>query len=73
MVRLWYKIDEKSANRSMTVKVLVNGGFAVYDANGMVVNFSKVTNNHSVVLPEGGMIVFGGNEGDVFKINLMNK
>ncbi|MGG4454025.1 serine hydrolase domain-containing protein [Brevibacillus porteri] len=65
----WYKIDAKSANRVMNVETPVSGGFAVYDKNGMIVNFSKATNNHSVVLPEGGMIVFGGNAGDVFKIN----
>ncbi|MFD0619894.1 serine hydrolase domain-containing protein [Paenibacillus sp. GCM10027629] len=70
---VWYKIDGKSANRVMNVETPVSGGFAVYDANGMVVNFSKVTNNHSVVLPEGGMIVFGGNKGDRFKINMKNK
>ncbi|AJS61202.1 serine hydrolase domain-containing protein [Paenibacillus sp. IHBB 10380] len=70
---VWYKIDGKSANRVMNVETPVSGGFAVYDANGMVVNFSKATSNHSVVLPEGGMIVFGGNEGDAFKINLKNK
>jgi hypothetical protein len=70
---VWYKIDEKSANRVMTVEVPVSGGFAVYDAEGIVVDFSKASNNHSVVLPEGGMIVFCGNEGDVFKINLKNK
>lgn len=69
----WYKIDGKSANRVMNVKTPVSGGFAVYDKNGMVVNFSKVTNNHSVVLPESGMIVFGGKAGDVFKIELKNK
>ncbi|MDF2648645.1 MAG: beta-lactamase [Paenibacillus sp.] len=64
---VWYKIDDKSANRVMNVETPVSGEFAVYDANGMVVNFSKATSNHSVVLPEDGMIVFGGNEGDVFK------
>ncbi|MDQ0916344.1 hypothetical protein QFZ78_002604 [Paenibacillus sp. V4I5] len=70
---VWYKIDGKSANRVMNVEAPVSGGFAVYDAKGMVVNFSKASNNHSVLLPESGMIVFGGNEGDVFKINLKNK
>ncbi|GLI07768.1 penicillin-binding protein [Paenibacillus tyrfis] len=70
---IWYKIDEKSANRVMNVKTPVSGGFVVYDKNGMVVNFSKATNNHSVVLPESGMIVFGGKAGDVFKIELKNK
>ncbi|OAB32189.1 serine hydrolase, partial [Paenibacillus glacialis] len=70
---IWYKIDEKAANKVMTVEAPVSGGFAVYDAKGIVVNFSKASHNHSVVLPEGGMIVFGGNQGDVFKINLKNK
>ncbi|MEK3659850.1 serine hydrolase domain-containing protein [Paenibacillus sp. FSL F4-0236] len=70
---VWYKIDDQSANRVMNVETPVSGGFAVYDADGIVVNFSKATSTHSVVLPEGGMIVFGGNEGDIFKINLMNK
>ncbi|MGG4439545.1 serine hydrolase domain-containing protein [Brevibacillus fortis] len=70
---VWYKIDGKSANRVMNVETPVSGGFAVYDKNGMLVNFSKATSNYSVVLPEGGMIVFGGNKGDVFKINLKNK
>jgi hypothetical protein len=70
---VWYKIDEKSANRVMTIEAPSSGGFAVYDGKGNVVNFSKVNNNHSVVLPEGGMIVFGGNAGDVFRINLKDK
>ncbi|MBY0085619.1 serine hydrolase [Brevibacillus brevis] len=65
----WYKIDAKSANRVINVETPESGGFAVYDKNGMTVNFSKASNKHSVVLPEGGMIVFGGNAGDVFKIN----
>ncbi|MBN3525075.1 serine hydrolase domain-containing protein [Paenibacillus apiarius] len=70
---VWYTINEKSANRVMTVEAPVSGGFAVYDAKGKVVNFSKASHNHSAVLPEGGMIVFGGNGGDVFKINLNNE
>ncbi|NOU87519.1 serine hydrolase [Paenibacillus sp. LMG 31460] len=70
---VWYKIDEKSANRVMNVETPLSGGFAVYDKEGLLVNFSKATSNHSVVLPEGGMIVFGGNDGDIFKINLKNK
>nr|WP_232243117.1 serine hydrolase domain-containing protein [Paenibacillus sp. GSMTC-2017] len=70
---VWYKLDKKLSNRVMSVDAPTSGGFAVYDAKGMVVNFSKATNNYSVVLPEGGMIVFGGNAGDVFKIKLKNK
>ncbi|MFW5436775.1 serine hydrolase domain-containing protein [Paenibacillus apiarius] len=70
---VWYKIDEKSANKKMTVDIPLSGGFAVYDETGKVVEFSTVSNNHSVVLPKGGLIVFGGTVGDVFKINLNNK
>lgn len=69
----WYKIDENSANKKMTVDVPASGGFAVYDEKGMPVNFSTVSNHNSVVLPKGGLIVFGGNAGDVFNINLNTK
>ncbi|MEK3948995.1 serine hydrolase domain-containing protein [Paenibacillus sp. FSL H7-0703] len=66
----WYKIDKNSANKTMTVDFPKSGGFAVYDENGAVVQFSTASNNNSVVLPKGGLIVLGGNAGDVFKINL---
>ncbi|ODB64673.1 MULTISPECIES: serine hydrolase domain-containing protein [Paenibacillus] len=65
----WYKIDKNSANKTMTVDFPKSGGFAVYDENGAVVQFSTASNN-SVVLPKGGLIVLGGHAGDVFKINL---
>ncbi|SDT37888.1 CubicO group peptidase, beta-lactamase class C family [Paenibacillaceae bacterium GAS479] len=64
----WYKIDKKSANRAVTVKSPASGGFAVYDSKGTLVHFSKVSDKKTVVLPEGGMIVFGGEKGDVFTI-----
>ncbi|MCF2717208.1 serine hydrolase domain-containing protein [Paenibacillus sp. 203] len=66
----WYKIDKNSANKTMTVDFPTSGGFAVYDENGAVVQFSTASNNNSIVLPKGGLIVLGGNAGDVFKINL---
>ncbi|URJ40202.1 serine hydrolase domain-containing protein [Paenibacillus polymyxa] len=66
----WYKIDKNSADKTMTVDFPTSGGFAVYDENGAVVQFSTASNNNSVVLPKGGLIVLGGNAGDVFKINL---
>ncbi|MGW9125365.1 serine hydrolase domain-containing protein [Paenibacillus chitinolyticus] len=69
----WYKIDKQSAGRVLTVKAPASGGFAVYDAKGELVNFSKISKNYSTVLPEGGLIVFGGNAGDVFKIDLKTK
>lgn len=67
---VWFKIGEKSAGKTMTVTAPTSGGFAVYDADGMIVNFSVVTKNPSAVLPQGGMIVFGGQAGDVFKISI---
>jgi hypothetical protein len=67
---VWFKIGEKSAHKTMTVNGSASGGFAVYDATGMMVNFSTVSNDHSVVLPQGGLVVFGGQAGDVFKINM---
>ena len=67
---VWFKIDELSANKTMTVDLPQSGGFAVYDAMGMPVNFSIASKNNSVVLPERGLIVFGGNAGGVFKICL---
>ncbi|MFE4572552.1 serine hydrolase domain-containing protein [Paenibacillus chitinolyticus] len=69
----WYKIDKQSAGRVLTVKAPASGGFAVYDAKGKLVNFSKISKNYSAVLPEGGLIVFGGHAGDVFKIDLKTK
>ncbi|MEC0182413.1 serine hydrolase [Paenibacillus peoriae] len=66
----WFKIDKNSANKTMTVDFPASGGLAVYDENGVVVDFSTASHNNSVVLPQGGLIVLGGNAGDVFKINL---
>lgn len=66
----WYKIDKQSAGRTLTVKAPVGGEFAVYDAKGKLVNFSRISKRYSAVLPEGGLIVFGGHAGDVFKIDL---
>lgn len=66
----WLKIDECTANKTMTVDFSKTGGFAVYDENGTVVHLSRVSSEHSVTLPKGGLIVFAGNAGDVFKVEL---
>ena len=67
---VWVKIDEKSANKTMTIDAAAGAGFAVYDPTGMPVNFSVASKNNTVVLPEDGLIVFGGEAGDVFRISL---
>ncbi|MDP4098858.1 beta-lactamase family protein [Paenibacillus sp. P96] len=69
----WFKIDESTANKNMVVDFPKSGGFAVYDENGSVVHFSTVNSERSIVLPKGGLIVFGGNAGDVFKVKLKNQ
>ncbi|GIP23261.1 serine hydrolase [Paenibacillus sp. J22TS3] len=66
----WFKIDRKTANKTMTVEVPTNGGFNVYDKTGTTIGSSIITGEKSVVLPEGGLIVFGGKAGDVFKIKI---
>ncbi|HBU82788.1 MAG TPA: serine hydrolase [Paenibacillus sp.] len=66
----WYAIDSRSANKSLTVDSPESGGYAVYNDKGEVVHFSVATNQQSTQLPKGGFIVFGGEVGDVFKIQL---
>lgn len=66
----WFKIGEGAAGRTMTVKRPQSGGFVVYDADGMPVSMSTVTGSNAAVLPEDGLIVFGGEAGGVFEIAL---
>ncbi|WP_339261068.1 serine hydrolase domain-containing protein [Paenibacillus sp. FSL R5-0713] len=66
----WYAIDARSANKSITVSSPNTGGYAVYDDKGEMVDFSVATNQESTKLPKSGFIVFGGNAGDVFQIEL---
>ncbi|WP_068505073.1 serine hydrolase domain-containing protein [Paenibacillus kribbensis] len=66
----WFTIDKKSAHKTMTIDASTSGGFAVYDEKGALVDFSTASHNNSVVLPQEGLIVLGGNAGDVFKIHL---
>lgn len=68
---VWFKIDAKSAAKTMHVEAPASGGVMVYDGKGMLV-YSSIVNKDksSVILPEGGMIVFGGAAGDVFQINM---
>ncbi|MEK4514767.1 serine hydrolase domain-containing protein [Paenibacillus sp. FSL H8-0122] len=67
---VWFKIDKKAAGKTMTVTAPSSGGYVVYDADGMIVSHSRVSQAPSVKLPQGGMAVFGGQAGDVFRIEL---
>lgn len=66
----WYKVGDSAAGRTMTVDLPQQGGFAVYDADGVPVRLSVADGGGEVVLPEDGLIVFGGEAGDVFNITL---
>lgn len=66
----WYKIGAAAAGQTITVDLPQSGGFAVYNAEGALVNFSVASGTKTALLPENGLIVFGGQAGDVFKIAL---
>ncbi|MCK6073534.1 serine hydrolase domain-containing protein [Paenibacillus silvae] len=65
----WYAIDGKSAEKTITVDSPEHGGYAVYDDQGQVLQFSIATGEQTTKLPKKGFIVFGGNAGDVFQIH----
>lgn len=66
----WFKIGGEAAGRTMTVDLPQHAGFVVYDAKGALVSFSAASGSRTAVLPEDGLIVFGGRPGDVLKINM---
>lgn len=66
----WYTIPKEAAAKTMTVDLPDNGGFAVYNEDGMCWSFSVVTGENKVVLPENGTVVFAGDPGSVFHITL---
>ncbi|WP_379143678.1 hypothetical protein [Paenibacillus sp. sgz500992] len=69
----WFQIGEGAGGRTMTVDLPESSGFAVYDAKGMPVHISAANSSRTAILPESGLIVFGGEAGDVFKITLERK
>lgn len=68
----WFNIQPSLEGRTITVKTEGNGGFIVYDEQGLLVHSSIVSKQPSFKLPAGGKIVFGGQAGDVFHIHLSN-
>ncbi|WP_044482372.1 serine hydrolase domain-containing protein [Paenibacillus antibioticophila] len=69
----WFKVGSEAAGKMMSVQLPAGGGFAVYTADGALVEFSVASGNRAALLPENGVIVFGGQAGDVFEIKLANK
>lgn len=69
----WYTVPKAAAGKTMTVRMPEHGAFAVYDANGLCVNYTVVSGSNQVKLPENGTIVFAGEELARFEIQLKNK
>ena len=56
----WFKIPQAAAGKTMTVALPEKSSFAVYDEEGVCVNFTVVSGNNKVKLPKNGTIVFAG-------------
>lgn len=69
----WFKIPAGAAGKTLTAEFAQGAGFAVYDAEGTPVALSVAGGQKTAVLPEGGLIVFGGSAGDVVKVKLGKK
>lgn len=69
----WFTVPAAAAGKTMTVKLPVEGGFAVYDAAGKYVNMSEASGSNQVVLPKDGTIVFAGDADSTFSIQLDKK
>ena len=66
----WYTIPQAVAGKTMTVALPSKSSFAVYDEQGVCVNFTYVSGNNKVKLPENGMVVFAGKPNSEFAITL---
>ena len=64
----WYKIGENTAGKTMAVQLPKDAGFWVYDKDWNVTASSVVGGDTSAALPEGGMAVFAGDPGAVFRL-----
>lgn len=64
----WYQVGDK-AGSTMSVSIPEDAGFYVYRADGTVAASSVLYDDHSVVLPEGGLIAFMGDPGDRFSLS----
>jgi len=68
----WYEVPETASGKLLTVELPSKASFAVYDANGVCVNFSTVSGLKQVKLPDNGKIVFVGDVGAKFELQLTN-
>ncbi|MBJ7986245.1 serine hydrolase domain-containing protein [Bacillus cereus] len=66
----WFTIPQAAAGKRMTVTLPSKGAFAVYDENGVCVNFTIVSGNNKVKLPKNGTVVIAGEPNSEFAITL---
>ncbi|MED3125857.1 serine hydrolase domain-containing protein [Bacillus wiedmannii] len=67
---IWFTIPQAAAGKRMTVTLPSKGAFAVYDENGVCVNFTIVSGNNKVKLPKNGTVVIAGAPNSEFAITL---
>ncbi|MCP3773530.1 beta-lactamase family protein [Paenibacillus sp. MZ04-78.2] len=66
----WFTIPQVAAGKTMTVALPAKSAFAVYDEEGVCVNFTVVSGNNKVKLPKNGTVVFAGAPNAEFGITL---
>ncbi|MED3803656.1 serine hydrolase [Lysinibacillus xylanilyticus] len=66
----WYTIPQAVVGKTMTVALPPKSSFAVYDGEGVCVNFTVVSGNNKVKLPKNGTVVFAGEPNSQFAITL---
>lgn len=67
----WFTAADELAGRVMKVTIPQNASFAVFDGNGASITYSTVDQRDVVVLPQGAKIVFLGDAGARFEIQLL--
>ncbi len=65
----WYRVDETTAGKVMTVQVPEDAGFWVFHATGVVSASSVLSGTKEPKLEEGDLIVFAGNPGAKFALS----
>jgi len=66
----WFTIPQAAAGKTMTVALPSKSSYAVYDENGVCINFTVVSGNNKVKLPKNGTVVFAGEPNSEFAITL---
>ncbi|MBD8497289.1 serine hydrolase domain-containing protein [Paenibacillus arenosi] len=66
----WFSVPAAAKGKAMSVQMPAHASFAVYDQAGICINYSVVSGNNEVLLPENGRILFAGDAGSKFVISL---